>query len=147
MATASELAVAEELVSLARVAVERRWGLRVLNSDTFILTFPAKDGSNIQLKVDCSDYPVLPAAWHFRNPETGALDRPQDIPRGGSFFHGSGVICAPWNRLTYKPQGPHGDWQISDWRSNPKTGGARTLCAMALRIAVELQGPYVGRQG
>jgi hypothetical protein len=29
----------------------------------------------------------------------------------GSIFHGSGVICAPFNRLAYGEHGgPHGDW-------------------------------------
>ena len=118
-----------------------------MDSTTFTLILPAKDGSSIQSIAECSDYPVLPPAWHFRNPESGALDQPRDTPRGGSFFHSSGVICAPWDRLAYRPQGPHGDWQISDWRSNPKAGGTRTLCAMALRIAVELRGQYEGRLG
>ncbi len=132
---------------LADVAIARGWELRVLDPTTFTLAVPAKDGSRVHLLAECNDYPVLPPAWHFRSAAAGDLDRPEDIPRGGSFFHSSGVICAPWNRLAYKPQGPHGDWQTSDWRANVKVGGARTLCAMALRIAVELQGQYDGRQG
>lgn len=147
MTTASAFAVAEELVPLAKVAAARGWELNILDAVTFTLALPAKDESTFHLLVECDDYAVLPPAWHFRNLATGALDQPGDIPRGGSFFHSAGVICAPWNRLAYKPRGPHGDWQISDWRSNPKLGGARTLCAMALRIAVELRGSYEGRQG
>jgi len=134
-------------VPLADVAIARGWGLIVLNPTRFTLALPAKDRSRIHLLAECNVYPVLPPAWHFVNAGTGELDRPADIPRGGSFFHSSGVICAPWNRLAYKPRGPHGDWQISDWRANAKVGGVRTLSSMALRMAVELQGHYEGRQG
>ena len=145
MVTAAALTVAEELIPLMCVAVERGWGLRLVNETEFVLTLPAKDGSIVQLQVECDGYPVIPPAWHFCNPSTGQLDQRRDIPRGGGFFHGAGVICAPWNRLAYQPNGPHNDWTISDWKSNPHTGAAKTLCAMALRVAVELQGPYEGR--
>ena len=145
MVTAAALAVAEELLPLGSVASSRGWGLILIESTTFILNLPAKDRSLVQLLVDCDAYPAAPPAWHFRNPETGELDQRRDIPRGGTFFHSSGVICAPWNRLAYHPHGPHDNWAISDWRANPQAGGAKTLCAMALRLAVELQGPYEGR--
>ena len=46
------------------------------------------------------------------------------------------------------PKGPHGDWELSTWMTNPKTGGCITLAAMALRLATELQSPrYQGRMG
>lgn len=148
MAGAAALTVAEELLPLWCVSHARDWSLILVEPTEFILTLPAKDGSSVQLQVDCADYPGIPPAWHFRSPISGCLDLRPDIPRGGGFFHGAGVICAPWNRLAYKsyePNGPHADWLISDWKSNPHTGAATTLCAMALRIAVELQGAYEGR--
>jgi hypothetical protein len=145
--TVAELVVAEELTPLAQVVAQRGWRLAMMNATTFVLVLPAKDGSTVQLLVECDNYPVLPPAWHFQNPDTGEIDHPPDIPRGGSFFHSSGGICAPWNRLAYTPNGPHSNWDISDWKANPKTCETKTLCAMALRIAVELRGAYAGRLG
>lgn len=150
MATATELLVAEELDPLREVAAARGWYFQLVDSTTFILRLPANDGSWVELLVKCDSYPTLPPAWHFRNPDTGVLDSPADTPRGGAFFHSNGVICAPWNRLAYSAhwsRGPHGDWTLGDWRANPQTGATKMLCAMALRIAVELQGPYEGRRG
>ncbi len=150
MATATELVLGEELEDLRRNAERRGWTLEVLDTKTFILALPAKDGTWVQLLAECDDYPTSPPAWHFRNPQTGELEHPAGTPRGGGFFHSSGVICAPWNRLAYRSQwerGPHNDWTIGDWRANPSTGGAKTLSAMALRIYVELQSSYQGRQG
>lgn len=149
MATITELTVGEELVPLQEVAVARRWLLELVSSTVFRLTLPAKDGTDIQLEVDCDGYPEKPPAWHFRNSETGDIDQNPDTPVGGSFLHSHGVICAPWNRLAYVAEdkrGPHSDWAIGNWRDNPKTQGTKTLLAMALRVAVELLGSYEKRR-
>jgi hypothetical protein len=111
---------------------------------------PAHDGSRLFLKAECDGLQQKPPAWHWYNPETSALDAPADTPKGsGGYFHSSGHICAPWNRLAYKsvdPAGPHGDWELSNWMANPKTGACTTLSAMALRIAIELgSSRYTGR--
>jgi hypothetical protein len=150
MVTLTELVIVEELTDLRQLVEQREWMMKVVDETTFIMILPAKDQSRVQLYVECDDYPTTPPAWHFRNRKTGALDEPADTPRGGQFFHGNGVICAPWNRLAYQarsPLGPHGDWTIGDWKSNSHTGGTTTLAAMALRIYVELQGSYEGRGG
>ena len=150
MATLTELVIGEEIADLRQVAEQRGWVLTVIDEVTFSLTLLAKDESSVQLYVECDDYPTTPPAWHFRNPKTGALDEAADTPRGGQFFHSNGVICAPWNRLAYQarsPRGPHGDWTIGDWKRNSYTGATTTLAAMALRVYVELQGPYEGRRG
>lgn len=149
--TVAELSVGEELGPLREIADHRGWKLEPHGSTGFVLGLPARDGSWFWLLCRCDDYPGFPPAWHWYNPETGAVDQPQDTPRGKGFLHGSGVICAPWNRLAYKaedPRGPHSDWTIGAWRTNPKTGGCKTLAAMALRISVELQAPTLsGRSG
>lgn len=149
MATATELLLEEELAALREVALARGWAFEVVNSVTYILELPAKDGSIVQFYVECDEYPGLPPKWHVRNPDRGTLDEAADFPRGGSYFHASGVICAPWNRLSYaqvRPGAPHSEWDIGNWRANEKLGGGKTLCAMALRLAVELSTRYEGRR-
>lgn len=147
MATASELAFAEQLGHLREIATSREWPLE----PAFICGVKARDDHQYWLLVDCTAYPALPPAWHWYNPTTRSLDQPADTPKGSGFLHPSGVICAPWNRLAYKkinPNGPHDDWDSANWMMNPKTGGCTTLSAMALRINVELNSErYQGRMG
>ena len=152
MAIVTDLVFAEQFGHLAEVAGHRGWPLKQIEGLGFLLVLPARDGARFGLNVMCDGYPGTPAAWRWCNPDTGVCDLPADVPRGdGGYFHGSGRICAPWNRLAYNqvdPQGPHGDWQLSTWLTNPKTGSCTTLAAMALRMAVELQSPrYRGRKG
>lgn len=150
MTTAAAAIVAEELEPLRNIAESKGWALNVRTPTAFSLGLPAKDGTTAHFMVDCDGYASQPPAWHYLNPGTGALDQPPDSPQGGGYFHASGVICAPWNRLAYtsvNPAGPHGDWQIGDWRANPQTGGTKTLAAMALRVAHELLANYTGRRG
>jgi hypothetical protein len=149
MATATDLVLAEQFEHLRQVAAAEGWDLKQADGPGFVLGLPARDGSRFWLKTECDGFQGIPPAWHWQNPETGALDVPADTPAGSGYFHSSGRICAPWNRLAYKsvdPQGPHGDWELSNWMANPKTGQCTTLAAMALRIAVELSSSrYTGR--
>lgn len=150
MATAAQLVFEEQYGHLSQVAGSKGWDLKRTDGPGFVLGLPARDGSRIFLQADCDGFQGTPPAWHWRNPDTGALDAPPDTPKGsGGYFHQSGRLCAPWNRLAYKstdPQGPHGDWELSNWMTNPKTGACTTLAAMALRIAVEVASPrYTGR--
>jgi hypothetical protein len=124
------------------------WSLDELDGTTFVLGLPARDRTTFWVKAVCDGYPGQPPAWHWYNPATGLLDQKADTPAHVGFFHSNGVICAPWNRLAYTAvdtRGPHTDWNIGDWRANPKTGACRTLGAMALRIAQELQSRLQGR--
>ncbi|MCV2864408.1 hypothetical protein [Defluviimonas sp. WL0075] len=145
MATAGALVFDEQFRDLKEIASARPWQL----DDDFVFGLTARDGETYWLKVDCTDYPALPPAWHWYSPESKAIDQPADSPKGSGFLHGSGRICAPWNRLAYKkidPQGPHDDWDLNGWQTNPKTGRCTTLAAMALRIHVELNSKrYQGR--
>ncbi len=147
--TVDELVFAEQFGHLQEIADNRDWGLEQVDGLGFILELPARDDSRIWLKAECDDYPTQPPAWHWYNPDTGALDQPPDTPRGSGFFHSSGRICAPWNRLAYSSydaKGLHGDWQLANWITNPNTARCTTLAAMVLRLAVELQGPqFQGR--
>lgn len=142
--------MAKELGALRENAEVHGWCLEVQDNTTFVLDLPAKDGSVFALLVKCDGYKAKPPAWHWFNRDTTALDAPRDTPAGGSFFHGNGVICARWNRLAYTavdPRGPHAEWEIGDWITQPETGGTRTLAAMAERIAHELRTSYTGRRG
>jgi hypothetical protein len=146
--TPSALLVKVELEVLKENASLMGWSVEQVDDLTFVLTLPAKDGVTYHLRVRCDGYPATPPAWHWLNPATGRIDEKQDTPRGGNFLHGNGVICAPWNRLAYATvdsRGPHSDWEIGAWQSNPHTQACRNLNAMALRIALELMKSYEGR--
>lgn len=151
MTTVAELTLDEEISPLQEIAACRGWKLERRDDVTFALGMLARDDTWFWLLCRCDRYPAIPPAWHWFNPDTEEIDKPKDTPTGGGFFHGNDVICAPWNRLAYKsedPRGPHGDWKIGDWRANPKTGGCKTLAAMALRIYTELRSKtFKGRKG
>lgn len=148
MATAAELSVDAEYPALEENARCMGWKLERLTPTSFVITMPARDGSWFSLLCLCDRYSAEPPAWHWYNADTKKIDDPRDIPKPVGFFHGNNVICAPWNRLAYKSidsRGPHEDWAIGDWRGNSKTGACRTLSAMAIRIAHELQKNLQGR--
>ena len=152
MVTVTDLVFAEQFGHLREVAEHKHWDLTCIDGPGFILILPARDGSRFALQVICSNYPTLPPIWNWYNCDTKACNLPCDTPKGkGGYFHGSGRICAPWNRIAYKqedPAGPHEDWELANWISNPKTNGCTTLTAMALRVAVELvSSRYQGLQG
>jgi hypothetical protein len=141
MDTVANLTVAEELSFIRAIAGSRGWSLLEVDPLQFLLGLPARDRSFFHLWVNCEGYPVTPAAWYWCDGKgNGRADR-RHAPKGTGFLHERGVVCAPWNRLAYSsfdPRGPHGDWLPGDWRNNSHTQGCKTLCAMALRIAVEL---------
>ncbi len=149
MPTVAELTVADELAAIREIAASRGWAFREIDSLHFCLGFQASDTSHFHLLVDCAGYPVQPPAWDWCDDAGGLTNRPTDRPSGSGFLHPNGVICAPWNRLAYKPvdpRGPHRDWTIGDWQKNSHTGGCTSLCHMALRIYVELNGPRFSRK-
>jgi hypothetical protein len=149
MPTASELAVAAEFPALEENALLLGWKLDRLSSTSFTVTMTASDGSFFSVLCVCDRYSAEPPAWHWYNTDTKQIDQLRDTPKEIGFFHPNGVICAPWNCLAYTSvdsRGPHNDWQIGDWRSNPQTGGCNTLSAMAQRIALELKLHMQGRK-
>ena len=152
MATVTDLVFEEEFGHLCQVAENRGWDLTQIDGPGFILVLPARDESYFALRVICDDYRSLPPILRWHNTKTHASNQLSDTPKGsGGYFHGSGRICAPWNRIAYKqedPKGPHGNWQLSNWITNPRTGECTTLTAMAVRMAVELiSDRYKGRNG
>ena len=152
MATVTDLVFQEQFDHLCEVAAHKHWDLARTDEPGFVLGLPARDRSRFALQVICSDYPTVPPIWNWYDVKTGAPNQPSDTPKGeGGYFHGSGRICAPWNRIAYKqedPKGPHGNWNLANWISNPRTNGCTTLAAMALRVAVELASQrFQGRWG
>ena len=70
------------------------------------------------LDVRCDDYKELPPHFEFVLP-SGERRVPSAHPVStDSFFHGSLLICFPFNRGAYAQLGgPHGDWQFPNWQS------------------------------
>jgi len=149
--TATELLVEEECEALERNAFLLGWTFAKIDGENFVVGMKARDESAFFLWAQCDRYGAIPPAWHWYSPETKLRDQPKDTPEGGSFFHDHGVICAPWNRLAYKAvdqRGPHPEWELATWRTNPNTKGCKTLSAMAIRIFCELQAEtFKGRRG
>lgn len=140
MATATDLIVEEELAELAANATEIGWSLTVLEGGAFVLGVAAKNGTKLFWRCETDRYPTFPPAWHWADATGDVIDVPSVTGVGGNFFHTSGVVCAPWNRLAYKAidaRGPHDDWTIGDWLTNTRTRQCTTLSAMATRLAVE----------
>ena len=149
MTTATELIGAEELDQLRQlVEIAAGWTLTVINSEAFVFGAPKKGGGELWARCEFDQYPTLPPIWRWCGPNGTMLDDPRIIPIGGSsYFHGNGVLCAPWNRLAYSQsdgRGPHNDWTIGDWKSNPHTRECKTLAAMASRIAIEARMHFAG---
>ena len=142
MVTVTDLLFEEEFGHLRQVAESRGWGITRIDENGFLLTLPARDRTCFALRVTCDGYPGLPPNWSWYNTKTCAINQPTDTPKGhNGYFHPSGRICAPWNRSAYKQEdmnGPHDDWTLQNWATNPKTGQCTTLTAMALRIFFEL---------
>lgn len=150
MTAVAELLIGEELGQLFAIAKAWGWSVERKATDRIHLGMRAKDESAFWLLIEIDNYPAQPPAFHWSDATGERLDDPRDTPKGGAFFHGSGRICAPWNRLAYQsvdPKGPHADWQLAAWKSNPYTRGTKTLSAMALRIHHEFQTVFEGRMG
>ena len=147
MATVEDLIVERQISEVMEIAQLRSWPFERLEPRSFRVSLCARDGDIYQLEVDCEDFPSQPPSFHWRNRETGDLDCLSDSPNRYDYFHGSGRICAPWNRLASMPGGPHRDWERINWQENPRTKGTNTLAAMMLRIHHELRSSrYRGRR-
>lgn len=148
MATVAEAIFADELAALVDVALGNGWPIASLTRSQFVLRLPARDGQFYFVSCAGVDYAGLPAAWQWCGEVGAELGHPKHCPAGSGYFHGSNVICAPWNRLAYQDVGgPHGDWVLSAWKQSPQTNGCISLASMALRLFVELSSSrYHGRR-
>ena len=142
----SDLEVDRQIADVEQVGAAHGWRFERVGSRCFRVDLTARNGDVYQLEVVCERFPTVPPSFHWRNPETGRLDEPTDAPKPYNFFHGSGMICAPWNRLASAEGAPHPEWELTGWQHNDSTKGAVTLAAMLLRIRHELRSSqYAGR--
>ena len=147
MATVGGMVVEAQVAAVADNARLCGWQFERVGDWCFRIVLTARNGDVYQLEVECEGFPTQPAAFHWRNRDTGALDQLADTPRPYDFFHSSGRICAPWNRLASEPDGPHPRWVRANWQQEKQTRGTITLSAMVLRLHHELRSTrYRGRR-
>ena len=144
MSIQSELIVSKELDTLQNYAQSKGFEIIVLNSLAFVAkNLPAANGYHLSVYVECDDYPIKPPIFQWCDPLTYEKECPKDTPIGdGGYFHNSGTPCAPWNRNSYKQYrsaAPHGDWDMSGWQNNPKTGQCINIPRMIVKICTEIQ--------
>ena len=146
MVAVDDLVIEGQIAKVEEIAFHRGWPFERVDARSFHLSLTARNGDLYHLEVECAGFPAEPAAFHWRNPASGELDELADAPSPFNYFHGTGRICAPWNRLASTPGGPHTEWERTGWQRHPRTGGTVTLAAMAIRIHRELQSKeYRGR--
>ena len=147
VATVEDLAVEREIEAVRQNAEVHGWPFEVVDPRRFRVTLTAHNGDIYQIEVECEGFPVQPAAFHWRNQDTGKLDDPADSPARYGFFHGTGRICAPWNRLASTEGGPHREWDQANWMQQAETKGTVKLAAMVTRLHHELRSQhYRGRR-
>ena len=151
MATVEDLAIEREIEAVRENAQLQGWPFERVEPHCFRVTLSARNCDVYQIEVECGGFPTQPAAFHWRNPETGQRDALADAPEpyntGDNFFFPTGRICAPWNRLASAEGGPHTEWVQSNWMQQAETRGTVTLAAMVLRLHYELRSQrYRGRR-
>ena len=141
-----DLIVDSQIADVEEIGAIHGWQIERVGPRCFRVCLTARTGDLYQLEVECEGFPTMPA-FHWRNRTTGRLDERADSPHPYNYFHDSGRICAPWNRLASTAGGPHMEWEQTGWQHNPSTMGTVTLAAMVLRIHHELRSQqYAGRR-
>jgi hypothetical protein len=141
-------AVATELPALIGYAQRHDWKLDWDPVDLSIRA-DSKHPANsepLRLHVALDGYPALPPIWRFVEPGQvgvvlGKFPSAGSLPGGaGSIFHGSRLICAPFNRFAYSDHGgPHSDWHgPAQWREVRGHVRAVTLTDMLAVICAHL---------
>ena len=142
VSTVEDIVVERQLTAVQENAQIHGWSFEWVGPRCFRISLSARNSDIFQIEVECERFPVQPAAFHWRNRETGQLDKLSDAPAPYNYFHGSGRICAPWNRLASMSGGPHTEWVQASWQQQKETKGTVTLAAMVLRIHFELRSEY-----
>ena len=147
MGTVEDLAVEREIEAVEENAQLHGWPFERVGPRRFRVTLTAHNGDIYEVEVECDRFPVQPAAFHWRSQETGRTDEPADSPAPYGFFHSTGRICAPWNRLASTDGGPHRECVQANWMQQAETKGTVTLAAMVARLHHELRSQqYRGRR-
>jgi len=148
--------LAEEFPPAEAWAARHGWELSA-NLDGLRLqarTVHPLDGEPLLIIATFDGYRAVPPAWKLVDPETGETTNhsfPQPGPVGpglSSIFHGSLVICAPWNLLAYSDHGgPHANWNgPSNWLNVNEGNRAVNIAEMLSTINVHLR-TSPGRMG
>lgn len=125
----SAVIVEGELLEARPLAERRGWHLEKLGPLAFKASITAKSvgeqpPETYVFEWELDDYRAVPPAIHVAMPDGSERDTKRCLPQDGhGFFHDSGYICAPWNRLAYLPGGPHagdGAWQLAGWAEASK---------------------------
>ena len=111
MATVEDLAIEREIAVVEENAQLHGWAFDRVGPRCFRVSLTSKSEDTFQLEMECDQFPDIPPAIHWRNQNSGALDELADSPNPYNYFHGSGRICAPWNRLASTEGGPHKKWE------------------------------------
>lgn len=126
--------IEEELPAVEAYANRHGWSMG-WDAESLVLSFEGQhkaSAATLKLSAAVDGYRALPPSWSFEQ-EVGRTWKPcfpqaQNLAPGkGSIFHGSGVICAPFNRQAYKEHGgPHQDWGgTANWLHVNKDGHVR----------------------
>ena len=143
----------DELAPLVAYAGRRGWSVAWDRDALGVLVegpHPAPGvAARVRLHADVTNYRALPPTWTFRPPADADAEKRQAAPPpkslfpkgvsvpnvGSSIFHSQRVICAPFNLLAYKSHdGPHADWEATNWLAVRGHVHATTLAAMFAQI-------------
>jgi hypothetical protein len=107
------------------------------------------DQAGYWLELRFDDYPEKPYLIEFFRSDLGQRGTGACYPKGkDNFFHPQFFICHPCSRKSYKElNGPHGDWEISNWRA--LAGGLTELKYIldAIYHRISNKAHYDGRMG
>lgn len=126
------------------------WEISTLNGET--ASFSVKMISPIDkeifiVSIKGDNYREWPLFIDFVDPTSGLEGLKKAYPSSAdSFFHQHALICHPCSRKAYKDlKGPHGDWKLIDWESNPKIGALKDIPAILQAIYERISQPGVYR--
>lgn len=153
----SQAHVETELERAAPILQRFGWSLNWNPDDLrLIATIKAKDDEPYIYEFTLDDYREMPpnieAIYHGDRAErnTKRCFPSCDL----KYVHGHDLICAPWNRRSYKThseRGPHNDWDISQWPNIVPSGRndppRKDLGEMLVTLAqLVTHSSYKGRQ-
>lgn len=150
--TISKLALDRDLEGATPFAIEQGWQL-TRPADLVVIASITRpkcdrfDPEEFIFEFNFDQFPSLPPLISAIDPISGDRDVPRAYPNGHSYFHGNNLICAEWSRRAYgQYQGPHGEWEYSNWKAS--SNGIISIGPMleALRGAI-FDSTFQGRRG
>jgi len=145
--------VNRELAECILDAARYNWDISPIDDDQ--MSFQVRMVSPIDkepyvIQFEFRDYREKPLLIEFIDPKTNLPGTKQAYPRSRSngFFHSMPCICHPCSRKAYAQfSGPHQDWTLTGWETNPKVGTLTTIRAILRAINARITDPelYGGR--